>query len=83
MRGRDGGLRVIFGNLIAVTEFSPSQISVGNVNSVPPPATEFMAPAIRPAPKDTAPCVKSMAMRGFSMYHTVRIPVGQNSPLGK
>ena len=43
----------------AVTEFSPSQISAGNEISVPPPATEFMAPARNAAPKATAACVSS------------------------
>ena len=30
---------------LAVTESSPSQINVGNDTSVPPPATELIAPA--------------------------------------
>ena len=43
----------------AVTEFSPSQISAGKETSVPPPATELMAPARNAAPKATAACVRS------------------------
>src|SRR5260370_8331896 len=43
----------------AVTEFSPSQMSAGNDTSVPPPATELMAPARNAAPKATAACVRS------------------------
>src|ERR1035441_4204969 len=43
----------------AVTEFNPSQISTGNETSVPPPATELMAPARKAAPKATAACVRS------------------------
>ena len=37
----------------AVMDGSPSQINVGNVSSVPPPATEFMAPATKAEPKAT------------------------------
>ena len=44
---------------LAVTEFSPSQISAGKEISVPPPATELMAPARNAAPKATAACVRS------------------------
>jgi hypothetical protein len=43
----------------AVTEPRPSQISAGNDTSVPPPATELMAPARKAAPKATAACVRS------------------------
>src|SRR6266550_755544 len=43
----------------AVTEDSPSQISVGKVTSVPPPATELMAPARNAAPNAGAACKKS------------------------
>ena len=43
----------------AVTEFSPSQISTGKETSVPPPATELMAPARNAEPKATAACVRS------------------------
>jgi hypothetical protein len=43
----------------AVTELRPSQISTGKETSVPPPATEFMAPAKNAAPKATAACVRS------------------------
>jgi hypothetical protein len=35
----------------AVTGLSPSQISMGNETSVPPPATELMAPATKAAAK--------------------------------
>src|ERR1035441_9180471 len=37
----------------AVTELSPSQISAGKETSVPPPATELMAPAKNAAPTAT------------------------------
>src|ERR1017187_235586 len=43
----------------AVTEPRPSQISAGKETSVPPPATELMAPARKAAPKATAACVRS------------------------
>src|SRR5271157_1549786 len=43
---------------LAVTEFRPSQISAGNETSVPPPATELIAPARKAAPKATAACEK-------------------------
>jgi len=38
----------------AVTEFSPSQIRAGKEIRVPPPATEFTAPAKNAAPEATA-----------------------------
>jgi len=38
-----------------VTEFSPSQIRVGKETSVPPPATELMAPAKNAAANAAAP----------------------------
>jgi hypothetical protein len=44
----------------ADTEFSPSQINVGNVTSVPPPATELIAPAAKAEVKAEAPCKRSM-----------------------
>jgi hypothetical protein len=40
---------------LAVTELSPSQISVGKDSSVPPPATELIAPARKADPNATAP----------------------------
>lgn len=40
----------------ALIEGSPSQISVGNVTSVPPPATELIAPAANAAPNAIAAC---------------------------
>ena len=40
----------------ALMEGSPSQIKVGNVSSVPPPATELMAPAMKAAPNATTAC---------------------------
>src|ERR1035437_2774924 len=43
----------------AVTELRPNQISAGKETSVPPPATELMAPARNAAPKATAACVRS------------------------
>ena len=39
----------------AVTEFSPSQMRVGNEMRVPPPATELIAPAANAAPNAAAP----------------------------
>ena len=39
---------------LAVTESSPSQMSVGNETRVPPPAIELMAPARKAAPNATA-----------------------------
>ena len=44
---------------LAVTEFRPNQISAGKDTSVPPPATELMAPARNAAPKATAACARS------------------------
>ena len=41
---------------LAITDGSPSQIREGNVTSVPPPATELMAPAMNAAPNATAEC---------------------------
>src|SRR6266849_1752795 len=55
-------------------EFSPSHTSVGKVSSVPPPATAFMPPAIRPAPKETVPCVKFIASMGKGKFFTVTYP---------
>ena len=46
----------------AATEGSPSQISVGNEISVPPPATELMAPARNAEPNATAPWDRSKAV---------------------
>src|ERR1017187_9544649 len=46
---------------LAVTESRPSQISVGNDTSVPPPATELMDPARKAAPNETAACGRSSA----------------------
>ena len=46
---------------LAITDGSPSQISAGNESSVPPPATELMAPARKAAPKATAAWGKSSA----------------------
>ena len=36
---------------LALMEGSPIQINVGNVRSVPPPATELMVPARKAEPK--------------------------------
>ena len=44
---------------LAATELRPSQIKAGNETSVPPPATELMAPARNAAPKATAARGKS------------------------
>jgi hypothetical protein len=46
---------------LAVTESSPSQMSVGNETSVPPPAMELMAPATNEAANATAACGASSA----------------------
>ena len=40
----------------ALMDGSPNQISVGNVSSVPPPATELMAPATKAEPNATTAC---------------------------
>ena len=40
----------------ALMEGSPSQINVGNVRSVPPPATELIAPATNADPNATKAC---------------------------
>ena len=40
----------------ALMEGRPSQMSVGKVNSVPPPATELMAPATKAEPNATNAC---------------------------
>ena len=40
----------------ALMEGNPSQIKVGNVSSVPPPATELMAPATKAEPNATTAC---------------------------
>src|ERR1700731_4083576 len=53
---------------LAVTEDRPSQISVGKVTSVPPPATELIAPARNAAPNAGAACEKSRAMLKNSKY---------------
>src|SRR5579871_5533348 len=45
----------------AITGFSPSQIKVGNVISVPPPATELISPATNAAPKAAAEWTRSSA----------------------
>src|ERR1700734_2050908 len=44
----------------ALMEGSPSQISVGKVSSVPPPATELMASATNAEPKATKACQESI-----------------------
>ena len=44
---------------LAVTEFKPSQISAGKESSVPPPATELIAPA-RNADPNAAEAVKTL-----------------------
>src|SRR6202790_4063251 len=46
---------------LAVTELSPSQMSVGNVMSVPPPATELITPARKAAPNAAAAWIQSSA----------------------
>ncbi len=47
----------------ALIEGSPSQISVGNVTNVPPPATELMAPATKAAPNAASACQGPMELR--------------------
>jgi pantetheine-phosphate adenylyltransferase len=54
----------------AATEFSPSQISVGNVSSVPPPATELIAPAAKAEANAEEPCKRSM--RFYAILPAVR-----------
>jgi hypothetical protein len=50
---------------LAVTESSPSQIRAGNETSVPPPATELMAPATKAAPNATP--ARGKARIGFKL----------------
>ncbi len=45
---------------LAATESNPSQMSVGNVSSVPPPATELIAPAAKAEAKAEEPCKRSI-----------------------
>jgi hypothetical protein len=45
---------------LAETELRPSQISVGNVSNVPPPATELIAPAAKAETKAEEPCKRSI-----------------------
>jgi hypothetical protein len=47
---------------LAATDGSPSQISVGNETSVPPPATELIAPARNAAANATTAWGKSSAV---------------------
>src|ERR1700734_509984 len=49
---------------LALMDGSPSQISVGNVSNVPPPATELMAPATKAEPNATSACKGPMEARG-------------------
>src|SRR5581483_6179813 len=58
---------------LAVTEFSPSQMSAGNEINVPPPATEFTAPARNAATNDTAACGKVMDAIKWPAYRTLAI----------
>ncbi len=48
---------------LALMDGSPSQISVGNVSRVPPPATELIAPAIKAEPNATSACQGPMGAR--------------------
>jgi peptidoglycan-N-acetylglucosamine deacetylase len=57
---------------LAVTEGKPSQIKVGNETSVPPPATELIAPARKAEPNATAPCGKSKGVMKSSLQRTVK-----------
>src|ERR1700733_6548059 len=50
----------------ALMDGSPSQIRVGNVSSVPPAATELMAPATKAAPNATSAC------KGSTLRNTIR-----------
>jgi len=46
---------------LAATDGTPSQTSVGNEMSVPPPATALMAPAATAAAKTTSSCIDDTA----------------------
>ena len=48
---------------LALMDGSPSQMSVGNVSSVPPPATELMVPATKAEPNATSACQGPMETR--------------------
>jgi uncharacterized protein GlcG (DUF336 family) len=50
---------------LALMEGSPSQIKVGNVISVPPPATELMVPATKAAPNAAKACHGSIEVRSW------------------
>src|SRR5258707_9336550 len=53
---------------LAVREGKPSQMRVGKETSVPPPATELIAPARKAEPKATVPCGKSRGVMKTSAY---------------
>src|ERR1700743_2479642 len=57
---------------LALMEGSPSQISVGKVNSVPPPATELMAPAAKAEPNAAG------ALQGVSDAGSLRNAIREN-----
>src|SRR5436853_6911371 len=57
---------------LAVTESSPIQISVGKVSSVPPPATELIAPATNAEPK--------AAMAWERSRSGIRLKAGRRDP---
>ena len=64
----------------ATTGLSPSQMSVGNDNKVPPPATEFMAPAANAEP-NAAAAVKALKVDTKLPAYTAPF-AAPNSPYG-
>src|SRR5271157_2335317 len=65
---------------LAVTDPRPSQIRAGKETSVPPPATELMAPARKAAPKATAACPKSSTSTDSQL--TIQCPIFPLRPSG-
>ena len=64
---------------LAVTEGKPSQIRVGKETSVPPPATELIAPARKAEPKANAPCGKSKGVMKTTGYNAGPLAYGGGS----
>jgi len=64
---------------LAVTDPRPANEG-GKETSVPPPATELMAPARKAAPKATAACPKSSASTDFQL--TIHRPIFPVRPCG-
>src|SRR5262249_803617 len=56
----------------AATELSPNQINTGKEIKVPPPATEFIAPARKAAPKAVIACKGSNVQLILSRFFLMR-----------